>query len=264
MNSMEPKQKIIYPDQEELVVATITRVQNYGAFAKLDEYAGCEGMIHISEISSRWIKNINDHVREGQKVVLKVLRVDAEKGHIELSLKSVKAAQRKEVLDQHKKEQRARKLIELTANKLKETEKAEEIVQGLYAKFDSPYKVLELTLTEGEKAFEGLKISDEWKEALVKTAKEYIEPPRVYIKANLEIESRASNGIEIIRDSLTKAKKEKLPKDVELEIKYLGAPKYSIELSAPNYKIAEQVFGKITDNIASELKKGAGSVKINR
>ncbi len=47
-----------------------------------------EGLLHVSEISSSWIRNIRDFVREGQKMVLKVLRVDLEKGHIDLSLRT--------------------------------------------------------------------------------------------------------------------------------------------------------------------------------
>lgn len=56
------------PDENELVICTISRVFSHGAFAKLDEYNGREGFIHISEIASTWIKNIRDFVKEGQKL----------------------------------------------------------------------------------------------------------------------------------------------------------------------------------------------------
>ena len=68
-----------WPEVGDLVVATVRRIVDYGAYVHLDEY-GKEGLLHISEISSSWVRNIRDHVREGQKVVLKVLRVNPEKG----------------------------------------------------------------------------------------------------------------------------------------------------------------------------------------
>jgi len=123
---------------------------------------------------------------------------------------------------------------------------------------------LQNATVEGDKVFEGVKISDEWKKTLVKLAKDNIEAPRVEIKATLEMESRASNGVEIVRTALTGVKKKKLPKDVELKLKYLGAPKYRLELGAPNYKIAEQVLDGITKDLNSAIQKGQGSVKITR
>jgi translation initiation factor 2 subunit 1 len=59
-----------WPEPGDLVIATIETVTTYGAYAKLDEY-NKQGLLHVSEISSSWIRNIRDFVREGQKVVLK-------------------------------------------------------------------------------------------------------------------------------------------------------------------------------------------------
>jgi translation initiation factor 2 subunit 1 len=67
-----------YPEIGDLIIATIETVTDYGAYAKLDEY-NKRGLLHVSEISSSWIRNIRDFVREGQKMVLKVLRVDVER-----------------------------------------------------------------------------------------------------------------------------------------------------------------------------------------
>ena len=96
------------PEAGELVVGTIIRIMPYGAYAALDEYDGAEGLLHISEISSRWVKNIRDHVRERQKAVLKVLRVDREKRHIDLSLRRVNEREKREKLLAWKRELRGR------------------------------------------------------------------------------------------------------------------------------------------------------------
>ena len=55
-----------WPEAGDLVIATIETVTDYGAYAKLDEYEK-RGLLHVSEISSSWIRNIRDFVRENQK-----------------------------------------------------------------------------------------------------------------------------------------------------------------------------------------------------
>ena len=80
-----------WPEPGDLVIATIESVMDYGAYANLDEY-NKRGFLHISEISSARIRNVRDFVREKQKMVLKVLRVDVEKGHIDLSLDELQNA----------------------------------------------------------------------------------------------------------------------------------------------------------------------------
>ena len=67
-----------WPDPGELVVAKVDEIEDFGVFADLEEYEDKRGLIHISEVASGWIKNVRDHVREGQIVVCKVLDVLAE------------------------------------------------------------------------------------------------------------------------------------------------------------------------------------------
>ena len=74
-----------WPESGDLVIATIESVMDYGAYANLDEY-NKRGFLHISEISSARIRNVHDYVREKQKMVLKVLHVNLEKGHIDLTV----------------------------------------------------------------------------------------------------------------------------------------------------------------------------------
>ena len=71
-----------YPDEGELIVGTVIKVQNFGAFIRLDEYPDKEGFIHIAEIATGWVKRIRNHIKEKQKVVCKVLHVDSAKNHI--------------------------------------------------------------------------------------------------------------------------------------------------------------------------------------
>lgn len=72
-----------YPGQ--LVEAVVTNVVDFGAFAELE--AGIEGLIHISRLSDRPIKSPIEVVATGDRAMLRVLRIDARRRRISLSLK---------------------------------------------------------------------------------------------------------------------------------------------------------------------------------
>ncbi|MCL2517879.1 MAG: S1 RNA-binding domain-containing protein [Oscillospiraceae bacterium] len=62
----------------------VTGISNFGAFIALPD--GKSGMVHISEISSNYVKEIRDYIKEGDQVKVKVISVD-ERGKIGLSIK---------------------------------------------------------------------------------------------------------------------------------------------------------------------------------
>ena len=99
-----------FPEHGELVVCTVKNVKNFGAFVTLDEYDDKEGFVHVRDVATGWVKYIRDYIREGQKIVCKVLGVDSSKGHIDLSLKSVNEHQKREKIQQWKNEKKAEKL----------------------------------------------------------------------------------------------------------------------------------------------------------
>lgn len=71
----------------QIVNGTITKLANFGAFARIDK--GIEGLIHISELSHQVIKHPRDVVSEGQDLELKIIRIEPERRRLGLSLKQV-------------------------------------------------------------------------------------------------------------------------------------------------------------------------------
>ena len=63
------------PEQGEIVLATVTKVMDHGAYVSLDEYDGIQGFLHISEIAPGWIRSVNRFVKDGEKKVLLVKKV---------------------------------------------------------------------------------------------------------------------------------------------------------------------------------------------
>ncbi|MCH8108516.1 MAG: S1 RNA-binding domain-containing protein, partial [Chloroflexi bacterium] len=69
----------------DIVDATVTKLTNFGAFARVE--GSVEGLIHISELTSRMINHPREVVREGDTVKLKILRIEPERRRLGLSLK---------------------------------------------------------------------------------------------------------------------------------------------------------------------------------
>ena len=251
-----------FPEEGELVVSTVQNVKNFGAFVSLDEYEGKEGFIHIAEVATGWIKYIRDYVREGQKVVCKVLRVDSAKGHIDLSLKQVNEHQKREKIQQWKNEQKAFKLLELVAERIGKDlgEFQEEHVGDLIEKFGSLYGAFEeAVFDEGAMKEEGFK--GDWIKDFIEVAKENIQPPEVSIDGFFDITCPLPDGIVRIRKSLTDAEKSK---KADVSIQYVGAPRYRLVVKAPDYKTAEEEMEKTVQKVVQGLTSAGGEAKFRR
>src|SRR3989338_10823554 len=103
-----------YPGEDELVLCTVTKVLGHAVFVNLDEYDK-GGLVHISEIAPGRIRNIREYVELSKKIVCKVLRIDSERGHIDLSLRRVSEIEKKNKLEEIKQEQKAEKVIEMVS-----------------------------------------------------------------------------------------------------------------------------------------------------
>jgi small subunit ribosomal protein S1 len=75
----------------QLVEGTITRLVKFGAFARLDEHV--EGLIHISELGEGHIEHPKEAVHEGDKLVVRIIKIEPDKRRIGLSLTKVDSAQ---------------------------------------------------------------------------------------------------------------------------------------------------------------------------
>ncbi|HPF82545.1 MAG TPA: CvfD/Ygs/GSP13 family RNA-binding post-transcriptional regulator [Bacilli bacterium] len=74
-------------EKGKIAKGTITGIENYGAFVSLDEYY--TGLIHISEISHGFVKDINDFLKIGETIYVEVLDIDEETLQLKLSIKNI-------------------------------------------------------------------------------------------------------------------------------------------------------------------------------
>ena len=77
----------------KIYTGKVVKVVDFGAFVEL--WPGCEGMVHISELDDKRVKEVKDVCREGDEIIVKVLSID-DKGKIKLSRKAVFHQDKKE------------------------------------------------------------------------------------------------------------------------------------------------------------------------
>ncbi len=253
-----------WPEVGDLVIATIQSVMDYGAYANLDEYKR-RGFLHISEISSARIRNVRDYVRENQKMVLKVLRVDVEKGHIDLSLRRVTKRERIEKIKSWKRDRKGEALLHAVADKTGLTvdevyQKAGIVLEEKYGLYEGFEKVVK----DGEEALIKLGIPDDLAKVIVQVAEERIKIKMVKVRGLIEVRCMKPNGVRCIQDAFASAKKSQRAKDAKVEFSVIAAPKYSIEVSADNWKRAEEIIEKVGENVVENITKAGGHGKFQR
>ena len=115
------------PEQGEIILATVTKVMDHGAYVTLDEYEDIQGFLHISEIAPGWIRSVNRFVKDGEKKVLLVKKVKA--GDIDLSLKQVSKDQKKQKLKEVKKFEKGKTLLQNVKDIAKLSDKEIKIIR---------------------------------------------------------------------------------------------------------------------------------------
>jgi translation initiation factor 2 subunit 1 len=246
------------PEQGEIILATVTKVMDHGAYVTLDEYDDVQGFLHISEIAPGWIRSVNRFVKDGEKKVLLVKKVKAR--DIDLSLKQVSKDQKKQKLKEVKKYEKGKTLLQNVQDKAKLTdEEVEKIEDKIYTKFDSVYDAFMEIARNGIDTIKELKLAKKTTVAVEEICSK-IKLPSVEIRGIMEITNNKSDGVEIIKKTLLDV----IKKDSAMDITYLGAPKYRISITSEDFKSAEKSLKPIIEEIQTNIEKKKGSFKFTR
>lgn len=244
------------PERDELVICRITKLHPNSAYAQLVEYDKT-GMIHVSEVAKRWVRDIREFVKENQYVVCRVMKVEGD--HIFLSIKRVFKEQANSKLNEFKRERKAEKMFELAAKELGKNldQSYDEIGYKLQDEFGSLSKALEFAMNDPE-LLKNKGVSDKWIKVLSDIAtRSYVE--KIYeVKAGLKLISYEPDGVKVISKALSEAEKE------GLEVSYLSAPRYMIKGRGKKHKTVEAKVRKVAEAVVKMVrqKNGTGDFKI--
>ncbi len=242
------------PNRDELVICKITRLFPNSASCEMIEY-GKPGMIHVSEVASRWVRDIREFLKDNQMVICRVMRVDGDQ--ISLSIKRVRKEEGQSKLNAYNREKKAEKWLELAAKQMKKSldqaysEAGNRMVEefgGLMKAFDVAAKNPELLKQKG--------IPQNWAQIISEIAAKSIADKTFTFKANLELSLTRSDGIEVIRAVLLAASKD------GIEVKYISAPRYLLTATGKNPKELEAKLHGAAEEIEQGIKAAKGEFSV--
>lgn len=250
------------PDLGEIVIVTVKEVTGHGAYVSLDEYDNLTAFLHISEIATGWIRNIERYVKAKQKTVLKVIRVNPTRSEVDLSLKQVTGEEKKAKVMEVKKDEKGANFMDVIKTNLGYDQSSiKEIEEKISQKYDFIYDAFEAVAIKGPEVLSTLDLKPEVIEAIELESKK-IQIPHIEVRAVLDITVRKGDGIDTIKNILGSVDGSK--NNSKIDITYIGAPKYRITVTAENFKIAEKALNHAIEKIKTNIEKNAGTFKFTR
>jgi len=257
-----------FPEIDDVVMVQVRSIAEMGAYVSLLEYNNIEGMILLSELSRRRIRSINKLIRVGKQEVCMVLRVDREKGYIDLSKRRVSPE------DVQKCDERFNrsKAVHSIVRHVSEVEHVEmealyrQTAWPLYEKFGHAYEAFRAAITDPDTIFSeenmpGLAAS--LKDTMLDNIKKRLTPTAVKIRADIEVTCFEYEGINAIKRALLKGE-EMGNEDIPIKIKLVAPPLYVLLASAldkdKGIKLLNDAIEEMTASIKSE--KGDLQVKV--
>ncbi|MFX0048213.1 MAG: S1 RNA-binding domain-containing protein [Candidatus Hermodarchaeota archaeon] len=271
------KNKENFPSEGAFIMGRVVDIQDQYIYVDLPDYDGlpseetARGMIHISEISSRWVKNIRSIVRIGQRLVLRVVKVVPDKGQIDLSLRRVNSAQKDLITKEHKYANKYENLLQF----LVETEGIDLTLDQAYEligwpikeQFDLYQEVVEALKEEGQEILDEFdNIPDNIKKIFLKIVDENVEVSTVNIVGKIKLMNRSGDGVTKIKDTLNQIMKiiEKPKETRKINISYLGAPFYRLEIISKDYLDAESILSDTIEVLENTTQQNNGSFEFVR
>jgi translation initiation factor 2 subunit 1 len=201
-----------YPEIESLVMVNVRTIADMGAYVSLLEYNNIEGLILLSELSRRRIRSINKLIRVGRNEVAMVLRVDKDKGYIDLSKRRVSPEDVAACEDKFNKAKAVHGVLRHLAERRKFhlTELYERIAWPLYRKYGHAYDAFKIALAEetggdagaAEDPFTSLDVPADVIEELKLYIRRRLAPQPIKIRADVEVSCFTYDGIDAIREAL--------------------------------------------------------------
>lgn len=245
------------PDVGELVIGTVKKIAEHGAYIHLDEY-DIEAFAPTQEIIQSWFHSIRDYVKEGNKTVFKVISVNPKMKVVEVSLKRVRVDEKEKKLLLYRHRVRVLKALEIGVKKLgKSPQEALNILWYLEEQFGDPFKVFEEVVKTGPHVLDDLELDPQIKEYIIEVARQQVEIPPTKISGLIKAISVEGDGVEKIKAALSELLntiKEKYPQ-ISAKLYVVGPPRYRIDLVGQQPKQVESAFLEISNTLQAIQKK---------
>ncbi|KAF3026855.1 hypothetical protein G7054_g11611 [Neopestalotiopsis clavispora] len=216
-----------YPEIDSFVMVNVKQIADMGAYVKLLEYDNIDGMILLSELSRRRIRSIQKLIRVGRNEVVVVLRVDKEKGYIDLSKRRVSPEDIVKCEERYNKSKMVHSIMRHVAEKTQVPieELYESIAWPLNKKYGHSIDAFKLSITNPD-VWNDVTFSSE---AVAEELKSYIgkrlTPQPTKVRADVEVTCFGYEGIDAVKTALRTAEA-KNTEDNQVKVKLVSPPLY--------------------------------------
>ncbi len=239
-----------YPKISDVVICKIVKITDYGVFVSLLEYGNLEAFVHVSQISTTWVKNIHNHVKLNQIRAGKVLHIDFNKNQIDISFNRVTPAEEKRKIADYRLFKRAQGLLSAVAKELNlsEDDVWKDIAEPILDKEPSLYSGFVNIRRFGMDYYP--EINKKYESKLLDILKKSITIKDRKVAGLMEIFNPSENGIDIIKSTLLKT----LSENKDTDISYIAAGRYELTVTASDYKLASKKINEIANGLEKTLK----------
>jgi translation initiation factor 2 subunit 1 len=259
-----------FPDTETLVTVNVKQIAEMGAYVSLLEYGNIEGMILLSELSRRRIRSINKLIRVGKNEVVMVLRVDKEKGYIDLSKRRVSQEDIAEAEERYNKSKMTHSVLRHVAEQQQAKGNTvitlrwlyENIAWPLYKRYPHVYDAFRAAIAEPEVVFEGLPVlAPDVMEGLLAQIKRKLTPQPIKIRCDIEVTCYNYEGIEAVRAAL-QAGMALSTDEIPVQVRLIAPPLYVMTTSTLNKAGGVDLLTKATEVIQAKIEEFGGNVSV--
>lgn len=235
-----------YPEVDQAVMIQVKSMADSGAYVSLLEYNNIEGMILFSELSRRRIRSISSLIRVGRIEPVMVLRVNKEKGYIDLSKRRVAEEDIQACEERYNKSKLVHSIMRHVAETMELDLEDLYIHVGwpLYRKYGHAFEAFKLIVNDPDSILNSLTrevtevgpdgntitrvvpaLSEEVKNALVQNIRRRMTPQPLKIRADVEMKCFQFDGVLHIKEAMRKAEAVG-NKDCPVKIKLVAPPAY--------------------------------------
>lgn len=252
-----------YPEVDEVVMVNVQEIAEMGAYVKLLEYDNIEGMVLLSELSRRRIRSIQKLIRVGKNEVAVVLRVDKEKGYIDLSKRRVSAEDIVKCDERYNKSKAVHSILRHCAEKFNISLEELYLSIGwpLSRKYGHAYDAFKISITDPSVYNDITPPTEQILEELKLYISRRLTPQAIKIRADVEVSCFSYEGIDAIKRALSEA--ESVSNDqMQVKAKLVAAPLYVISCQALDKAQGVQLLNEAIEKIHKSIEASGGVCKV--
>lgn len=257
------------PEIEEVIMVKVEKIAEMGAYVHILGYNNIEGMILLSELSRRRIRSINKLIRVGRNEVVVVIRVDREKGYIDLSKRRVLQTDVPKCEDRFAKAKAVNSILRHVADKLGYTtdEQLEDLCERTAWYFDEKLKKDAISydvfkqVVNDPTMLDECPISAEEKAELLENIRRRLMPQAVKIRSDIEVACYGYEGIEAVKESL-KAGLACSTADMPIKINLIAPPEYVVTTSTLEKDEGVQSLRTAIESVREKIESLGGNFRV--